>query len=713
MRRAIVRPCRRFVFRVILCPLVLVAGIPTPARADVTVSTATTGPVSGDGGAFTVTSQGSITSGGEGIIASGTSGITALDVAGSVDATGYGLLNHGGSTIPTVAVSGTLRGSHAVVNYGTIDALTNDRSMEGTGTWAIFQGFGGSLGTFSNAVTGTITGASNGIGIYATSGTFANAGLLSTPGYGVYVENASLWSLSNSGTTSVGGYAMSVTGLGIVAYATNSGVVTGARALESGRFATVDTITNSGTMAGSDYALVLNGLTNSLDNRAGGRIAATLLDGVRVEGRVMSLANSGTIAGGSAPDSAALFLAASGTVAAFANGGVIDGVRGLVVRDTSSVGSIDNSGTILGAINGVYHDGDGSIGALVNRSGGQITGTGQAGLLAAGQLGLLDNAGTIAGPEGIVAPGALGDLLNRAGGVVSGTVQAGLRILGTAGTVTNASGARIEGASAGVRIGSGGQVGALVNAGTITNIVNAGSLGDGTGPAITSSGAAASIGTLTNSGTVHGGLTVGNQDLVVHGGTTSRGAFVGGDITVLEGALTLASGSTLLASDVVVSSAGGLAGQGTLTNLATLALDRIVNLDGAFSQSGAGSFISILRGAADYGSIAATGVASLDGILGLEQDGHSLSAGQSYLLLSFASASGTFDGLTIDGVPAIPLGGGQWRSGGLLLSERWTQGTMALSVSSIPEIDPAAMGSVLALVAGALGLLERRRKRTA
>ena len=31
------------------------------------------------------------------------------------------------------------------------------------------------------------------------------------------------------------------------------------------------------------------------------------------------------------------------------------------------------------------------------------------------------------------------------------------------------------------------------------------------------------------------------------------------------------------------------------------------------------------------------------------------------------------------------------------------------SAASVPEIDPSGMGSVLALVTGALGLLERRR----
>lgn len=37
--------------------------------------------------------------------------------------------------------------------------------------------------------------------------------------------------------------------------------------------------------------------------------------------------------------------------------------------------------------------------------------------------------------------------------------------------------------------------------------------------------------------------------------------------------------------------------------------------------------------------------------------------------------------------------------------------SQVLTVSSVPEIDPAGMGSVLALVSGALGLLESRRKR--
>jgi len=39
--------------------------------------------------------------------------------------------------------------------------------------------------------------------------------------------------------------------------------------------------------------------------------------------------------------------------------------------------------------------------------------------------------------------------------------------------------------------------------------------------------------------------------------------------------------------------------------------------------------------------------------------------------------------------------------------------TVVMEIAGVPEIDPAGMGSVLALVTGALGLLERRRRQTA
>jgi len=52
-----------------------------------------------------------------------------------------------------------------------------------------------------------------------------------------------------------------------------------------------------------------------------------------------------------------------------------------------------------------------------------------------------------------------------------------------------------------------------------------------------------------------------------------------------------------------------------------------------------------------------------------------------------------------------------WDTGAFspVVSDAWVLGT----TSAVPEIDPAGIGSVLALVTGALGLLERRRLKTA
>jgi len=57
-----------------------------------------------------------------------------------------------------------------------------------------------------------------------------------------------------------------------------------------------------------------------------------------------------------------------------------------------------------------------------------------------------------------------------------------------------------------------------------------------------------------------------------------------------------------------------------------------------------------------------------------------------------------FDGFWYESDPDYPLSG----------PDGWVIGTAA----SVPEIDPAGMGSVLGLVCGALGLLERRRVRS-
>jgi hypothetical protein len=93
-----------------------------------------------------------------------------------------------------------------------------------------------------------------------------------------------------------------------------------------------------------------------------------------------------------------------------------------------------------------------------------------------------------------------------------------------------------------------------------------------------------------------------------------------------------------------------------------------------------------------------------------------LSGGQTFEVFSFSSYLGGFDLLAVDGTNLTFLGSGQWAYGSLTLTEVWTSTTMSLTVTgatAVPEIDPNSLGSVLALVLGSLGLLERRRLKAA
>ena len=133
-------------------------------------------------------------------------------------------------------------------------------------------------------------------------------------------------------------------------------------------------------------------------------------------------------------------------------------------------------------------------------------------------------------------------------------------------------------------------------------------------------------------------------------------------------------------------------------------------------STGAGALLGVTAGT--YGHLFISGAADFAG--GLDLDDTSLAGGlnggQTFDLFSFSSYVGGFDWLKVDGMSLMSLGSGQWAYGGLTLTEVWTSTMMSLTVTGsnvVPEIDPNGLGSVLGLVVGALGLLERRRRRKA
>ncbi|MFZ4732025.1 MAG: hypothetical protein ACOYK7_05745 [Pirellulales bacterium] len=273
--------------------------------------------------------------------------------------------------------------------------------------------------------------------------------------------------------------------------------------------------------------------------------------------------------------------------------------------------------------------------------------------------------------------------------------------------------------------GPSGALRKLVNTGTLVAtgtggpalmIESGANLGDPTGgePAITSTGPGASIGRIENSGTIYHGFRIENQDVVVTA-TGSPGVFRNGLLDVPDGNLTFGAGEITLRAFVEV---GG--GAGTFSTEGTLRLVGRTPVAADFKQLTGSTVLMELLGTApgDYGSLDITGSANFSGGLALDTTMLSggLADGQFYELFRFGSSTGGFGSLAVDGTSLPSLAPGLWSYGSLLLSEIWTATRMSLEVirsseKPVPEIDPAGMGSVLALVFGAFGLAERRFRR--
>ena len=228
-----------------------------------------------------------------------------------------------------------------------------------------------------------------------------------------------------------------------------------------------------------------------------------------------------------------------------------------------------------------------------------------------------------------------------------------------------------------------------------------------------STGAGALLaGGIINSGTINQGFLIGNQNVSVGAGS-GLGVFDGGTLNVVNGNLTFTDGTLQLKADVSVNGGAGL-----FLNNATLDLLANQTVTGNFQQSSSGTALIELLGLTPggYGHLDVTGTADFAGALALNDSQLSggIASGETFDLFSFASYTGGFSSLLVNGSVLASLGGGQWAYGLLTLTELWTGTTMSLSVtgsSAVPEIDPTSAGSVVSLVGGVLALLERRLRR--
>ena len=570
-------------------------------------------------------------------------------------------IHKAGGTLNTLSNAGSITAAtNGIESHGIIGTLTNSGTISGAGDWGIYQG-GNSIGTLTNAATGSITATGHGVGIpNATVGTIDNAGLIrGTNGHGLYLEGSTLTALSNSGTIS-GRY------LGVHGWASSIG-----------------SITNSGTIEASDSAMILN-TTGTIINTTTGSIRSTTTGhAITLYGDTGLLANHGTI---SSPTGYGI-LGLGGTLTAITNTGTIEGSRG-IHSEYRPLGTITNSGTITGTEHGmVLHD----TGTLENTASGVIRSTVNASaIFLYGNTSQISNDGLISGvTEGIAQATGLTTTLTNTGRIEGGSTA--LSISGTTEKIINTGVIAYTGAGTGPAL--------VVGPGGV--------LGDATGtrgPALESTGASALLsGRIVIEGTIYHGFTIENQNVEVSaaGGT---GTFSGGTLDVADGNLSLLDGRINLGSDISVT-----AGSGSVFNESTLAFSGAPTIHGNFTQLNVGSLISVFDGTTTA-ALSIDGVANFDGAFGLELDESSLKDNQTFNLLMFDSYLGQFSTFSINGNALASAGPGRWSHNSFILKEEWSSTTMKIIVTAAPASvpEPGTTG-VASLLVGFGFAISRRR----
>ncbi|WP_146002832.1 autotransporter domain-containing protein [Telmatospirillum siberiense] len=481
-------------------------------------------------------------------------------------------------------------------------------------------------------------------------GTLLNNGLIADPaanGRAIFIQAGSVAAVVNHGTISAGTYA--IWNAGSIGTMTNSGLISG----RSVNQATIGVLSNSGTLTYSsftydnesqigtlinsgliygDRAVYSQGTIGTLVNTNIGTISGTIhaitITGV---GGINSIANSGQIIGN---------ILNSGTIAL----AIAGGAPGTVGTLTGTLGSI---GTITSAQAGLlFTSGNEYLNDSINVGTNTVSNIGAS--LTVGNT--LSITGTLAQTAGTLSlnPGAGQLVVNRpvlltGGTVVSNEVATSNYIAGNYTLVSGAAGSSYSGVTlidnsitglSAVTSVSGNNIVTTANndyiGGTLASLGNTGSIGGATyGVYVAATG---SLGTLTNSGTIGGSSeaifnsgTIGSLvnsgviagkienatalDLTISGG---NGATIG----TLTGSTLTNQGSIVNTLSNLVFASGNLrlndninaTGHTVVNSGASLALDSIVSITGAYSQTGGTLLIS-----PTLGGLVASGAANLSG----------------------------------------------------------------------------------------------------
>ncbi|WP_231949244.1 autotransporter outer membrane beta-barrel domain-containing protein [Herminiimonas arsenitoxidans] len=465
------------------------------------------------------------------------------------DAGDTAVFGDGGGVLGILTNNGTINGADGgITTTNDINRLHNNGNILG-GTYYGIANFSATINVFSN--DGIINGIAGGILNDGNIGSFLNesGGAISSL---ENTNNGTITDFINDGTISKlenSGVINSSTPSGMAL--TNGGTIT---VLENNASGTIDSVLNIGTINTLNNQGVIgsfhnqsSGIISSLENANNGTITDFINDGT-----ISKLENSGVI---NSSASYGMALTNGGTTTVLENkaSGTIDSVFNI-----GTINTLNNQGTISGLIGLINGGIVGSGTSMVSRSGhignltnsGTIAGAGGSGIANYdGTISTLTNSGTISSEFSAAIYNNTGSeittLNNTVGGVIASTWADGIFNAGLIGTVSNSG--DIHGA---------------------TGISNGGTIGSGT-TATTYTGM---IGTLTNSGTIRGTSSSGNVAGISNAfnssiGTLNNSGTISSDIAAIVNAGTITTinnnGSGTLEGAVGIGNIGTIT---TLTN---------------------------------------------------------------------------------------------------------------------------------------------------
>ena len=545
---------------------------------------------------------------------------------------GYNLVTNAGSISATSPIGVASGISFVTGNYNSIinsGSITSSLTIDGiAGSWGVwssgdFLSFDSS-GDITASTTDTSTNAiASGLRTIGDSGNYINSGNID-----VTVPNGTANGIESYGNSN------SITNSDTIATtAGDNGMAFGVNSLgDSNNILNFSKVTSTTGINGRAWGVYSIGNTNiinnsgSIDAISGDADTPFLADnqskGMHSDGDFNSITNSGDITSSSGSYGMAWGILSSGNNNVINNTGNISVTTGTYGYSTGIDFSDDNNIiSNLGNISAISGDHGYAIGIdpggpntnnIITNLGSisAITGVlgNSYGIKYSGINSNISNSGEITATTGnlgfaygIWSDGNSNTLTNS--GIITATagdngMAYGITSISTTGsTLINTGTITASGGSGStvVAIENKGILDSLTNSGTITASGGAGS----TAVAIDSTVAGASIGTITNSGTIDGDINISGQDVTILGGSSSTvGALTGGTITLTSGKnLTFDSGSQLLADNIDV-------GTGTVINEGSLYLNSNQSITGNYAQTSASTYNTNVDGQLDVNDTA-------------------------------------------------------------------------------------------------------------